>query len=71
MIIRSKEDKDVSFPTFYLKGETLNVISLAKHLGHFITDNFSYDKDICIVRQCRKLYAQGNMLGNSKCVLLM
>ncbi len=46
MVIRSKEDKHVSFPTFYLNGETLNVISLAKHMGHYITDDFSDDKDI-------------------------
>ncbi len=30
MIIRSKENKGVSFPTFYLKGEKLYVISYSK-----------------------------------------
>ncbi len=66
MIIRSKEDKDVSFPTFYLKGEPLNIISLAKHLGNYIADDFS-DKDVDNVE--KYMLREICYLRNSLCIL--
>ena len=48
------------FPDLYLCGAKLNVCTEVMYLGHFFTEDLSDDKDIS--RQCRKLYAQGNML---------
>jgi len=60
LIVRSKEDKHLTFPSFTLNDEMINVCDVVKYLGHMMTDDFTDDKDI--YRQCRKLYAQGNML---------
>ena len=60
LIVRSKDDKNVTFPSFYLNGGALNVCSVAKYLGYLFSQDMNDDKDIN--RQCRKLYAQGNML---------
>ena len=61
MIVKTKEDKNLCFHKCHLCGEELNVISVAKYLGHFMSDDLSDDTDIR--RQCRKLYAQGNTLA--------
>ena len=60
MIIRSREDRQSTFPDFNLAGSTLNVCSEITYLGHIISNDLSDDKDI--YRQRRKLYAQANML---------
>ena len=60
MIIRCKEHRRLVFPDFYLCGAKLNVCTEVMYLGHFFTEDLCDDKDIS--RQCRKLYAQGNML---------
>ena len=61
MICRTKGDKDLSFPSFYLSNQVLSICSKAKYLGHVITDQLSDDDDL--YRQRRILYAQANMLG--------
>ena len=61
MICRTKEDRDLNFPAFYLSGQLLCVCNKTKYLGHFITDQMSDDDDM--YRQCRILYAQANMLA--------
>ncbi len=60
MIIRSKYDTNTVFPNFILTGAPLSISTEVKYLGHYMTDDFRDDMDIN--RQCRKLYAQGNML---------
>lgn len=60
MVVRSKEDKSVTLPVFYLCGTVLTHSNEVKYLGHFLTDDWSDDRDI--KRQYCKLYAQANML---------
>ena len=60
MICRTREDKGLCFPSFYLSGQVLAVCDKAKYLGHIITDQLSDDDDL--YRQRRMLYAQANML---------
>jgi hypothetical protein len=60
MVIRSKYDKHTVFPNFMLNSAALCISEVVKYLGHFMTEDFRDDKDI--IRQCRKLYAQGNTL---------
>ncbi len=60
MICRSKEHKDLNFPDLYLSEQVLNACTTAKYLGHIIINEMSDDDDM--YRQCRKLYAQANML---------
>ena len=60
MIVRSHEDKKLAFPVFHLSDSPLSVCQEIKYLGHIFTDNLHDDRDI--YRQCRKLYAQANML---------
>ena len=69
MIVRSHEDKKLAFPVFHLSDSPLSVCQEIKYLGHIFTDNLHDDRDI--YRQCRKLYAQANMLLRrfSICVL--
>ena len=61
MIARTKEDRKLCLPSFYLSGQELNVVAKAKYLGHIIRDDFCDDDDI--QRQCCKLYGQANMLA--------
>ena len=75
MIVRTREVKKLSFPDFYLSDSCLSVCQEIKYLGHIFTDDLHDDRDIS--RQCRKLYAQANMLlrrfsmcsGPVKCAL--
>ena len=60
MIVRSREDRQATFPDFYLSGTAHSVCSEITYLGHIIADDLSDDKDI--YRPCRRLYAQANML---------
>ena len=60
MICRTKDDRDLKFPTFYLSGQALCVCNNVKYLGHIITDTLEDDADMS--RQRRVLYMQANML---------
>lgn len=53
MIVRSREDRKLTFPEFSLSGTVLRVCDEAKYLGHYLTDDLSDDKDI--YRQCRMM----------------
>ena len=59
MFCHGKYTKDVNFAHFTIKGECINHASFVKYLGHIISEDTEDDKDI--FRQCRMLYAQGNM----------
>ena len=61
LICRSLYTKNVSFAPFSIKGESINIVNKVKYLGHIITDDGMDDQDI--LRQCRQLYAQGNVLA--------
>lgn len=60
MIVRSKGDKNMTFPVFYLSNSPLLECKEVTYLGHIFTNALSDDKDI--YRQRRKLYVQANML---------
>ena len=59
-IVRSKYHKNIVFPDFLLNENVLPTSSKVRYLGHIITEDMRDDHDI--MRQCRKMYAQGNML---------
>ena len=61
MIMKTKEDRKATFPSFLLSDKVLNVVDKVRYLGHIIRDDLSDDDDI--QRQYCKLYAQANMLG--------
>ena len=61
MIVRSKDDKGVSFPDFHLSGSKVSICDEYKYLGHYFTCDLKDDKDIS--RQRSKLYSQGNILA--------
>ena len=60
MICRTKEDKRLNFPDFYLSGQTLTVCARTKYLGHIINEKMEDDDDM--LRQRRMLYVQANVL---------
>ena len=61
MIVKTKEDQKLTFPSFSLSDCTLQVVRKVRYLGHIITDDQCDDDDV--QRQCCKLYAQANMLA--------
>ena len=61
LICRTKGDKDLNFPPFFLSGQTLSVCSKTKYLGHIITDRLLDDDDM--YRQRRMLLVQANILA--------
>ena len=61
IICRSKYTKDVNFAAFKIKNECIKEVSSVRYLGHMISEDSKDDTDI--YRQCRQLYAQGNMLA--------
>ena len=61
MIMKTKEDRDATFPSFLLAEKVLNVVDKVRYLGHIIRDDLSDDDDV--KRQYCKLYAQANMLS--------
>ena len=61
MISRTKDDQKLSFPSFYLAGDVLEVVKKFKYLGHIIRDDLCDDDDVQC--QCCKLYGQANMLA--------
>ena len=60
MIVRTRADRQTTFPNFHLAGNILTMCNEYMYLGHVISDDLSDDKDI--FRQRRKLYAQANTL---------
>ena len=60
MIVKSKINNQHQFPVFHLCNQQLDVVDSIKYLGHIISNDLRDDADIS--RQCRRLYAQGNML---------
>lgn len=60
IIVRSNQDRKLTFPTFYLSGSPLGVCEEIKYLGHVISDDWTDDNDI--YRQRCKIYSQANML---------
>ena len=61
MICKTKDDQKLTFPSFSLAGEVLEVVKKFKYLGHIIRDDLCDDDDV--QRQCCKLYGQANMLA--------
>ena len=51
---------NVDVPSFKINGETIQEVDNVKYLGHFISKTLH--DDIGILRQCRQLYARGNIL---------
>ena len=45
-----------------MNGQIINEVLYVKYLGHYICANMKDDMDI--MRQCRQLYAQGNVLAH-------
>jgi len=41
LICRTKVDKDLCLPDFYLLGQVMSVCNKIKYLGHYITDQLS------------------------------
>lgn len=60
LIFRNMFMKNVASPLFSISGKNISEVSHVKYLGHYISNDLKDDKDI--MRQCRQLYAQGNML---------
>ena len=60
MIVRSREDRNLSFPAFHLCDSPLITCKEVKYLGHVLTDDWMDDRDV--YRQRCKIYAQANML---------
>ena len=60
MIMRNRSCKNVQFLSFMLDNDTLTEAESVKYLGHIISNSMLDDNDIS--RQCRQLYAQGNMI---------
>lgn len=61
MMVKTKEDRTKTFPTFVLSDNVLTVVNKVKYLGHIIRDDLCDDDDI--QRQYCKLYAQSNMVA--------
>ena len=61
IIFRNSFVKDFTFPSFVMNGESIMEVPFGKYLGHVISADMEDDLDI--MRQCRKLYAQGNALA--------
>lgn len=59
-ICRMRDDRVSSSQNFYLSGQVLSVCARTKYLDHYITDQLDEDD---MIKQCRILYAQGNMLS--------
>ncbi len=59
-MFRSKLLKGIALPKFALNGETLKEVDITNYLGHLFSDDLNDDAHIA--RQCRQLYAQGNII---------
>ena len=60
MIVRSNQDRKLTFPTFYLSGSPLGVCEEIKYLGHVISDDWTDDNDM--YQQRCQIYSQASML---------
>lgn len=60
MLFKATYLKGVELPQLRLDGQFLNVTQSTRYLGHIFTQDFTDDADIS--RQCRMLYAQGNII---------
>ena len=60
MQLRSLYEKCVSSFVYTLNGKVMKELESVRYLGHVISSNDKYDKDI--MRQCQQLYACGNVL---------
>ena len=60
MTFRASYLKGVNLPTFKLNDVHLKEVDSIKYLGHIVKNDLTDDLDI--ERQCRQLYAQGNMI---------
>ena len=69
MIVRSNDDRKAAFPEFKLCGEVLRICIETAYFQHIFIENKKDYKDI--FRQCRKLYAPGNILEYFICAHLM
>ena len=61
LICRNNYVKDVAFDIFHINNEVMKETNSVKYLGHLISNDFKDDMDI--MRQCRQLYARGNILS--------
>ena len=61
VVFRNSFVKNTDFPSFQMNGESIKEVPYVKYLGHFICASMKDDMDI--LRQCRQLYAQGNVLA--------
>ena len=70
LIFKSKYMKNCDVPSFKINGETIQEVDNVNYLGHFISNTLGDDK--AILRQCRQLYARGNICycGHFTCVPL-
>ena len=59
VICRSRYNKHVTYD-FSIDGDSITQVSSVKYLGHYICADFKDNIDIN--RQCRQIYAQGNLL---------
>ena len=60
LVCKSKFMKNVDVLSFKINGESIKEVDHVKYLGYFISNTLRDDKDI--LRQCRQLYARGDML---------
>jgi len=60
LYFRSELLRKSDLPTLQLGGRDLKIVQSVKYLGHLLNNEFTDDDDIS--RQCRVLYAQGNIL---------
>ena len=60
LVVRSSYIMHVALPSFSISHDLKNEVDHVKYLGHIITSNASDDMDI--LRQCRSLYIQCNVL---------
>ena len=60
VICRSRFNKNIEYESFTINGESISQVSTVKYLGHYICEDLKDDTDVN--RQCRQIYAQGNLL---------
>ena len=64
LVVRSSYIMHVALSSFSISHDLINEVDHVKYLGHIITSNASDDMDI--LRQCRSLYIQCNVLVRKK-----
>ena len=60
MFIKPSHMKHINMPTFSINNECINVVNKYTYLGHILCDSLKDDLDI--LRQRKKIFAQGNSL---------